>query len=194
MQHVKEHGRAPDSVEPTSMNGVSITFNSDISDENILGSQVQKLQRDIISKLGVLGFEVEHEFDEPIDIVEGLKVNPRRMSIDQEKGSNAMTLNFGLNNLYNEGEDEKEINTSKMSDNTIQNIIDGMKTKGTKYVEEDGKIITYSPKEYSNVQDAVKGLLEGTAKNALKDSALLQEIRKQNINPFTKFSNFENIL
>lgn len=197
MKHVKEHGKAPDKIEPTSMNGVSFKFTSSEGDENTLGSQVQKLQKNMIERLASLGFKVEKEFEEPKEITDGFSVNPDRVSIDQEKGSNEMTLNFGMNELYNYSETKKEKDVTKMPEKGLQNMIKGLDAKGTRYEydKEKGIITTYNTRQFKNVQDAVKGLLLGEVKgNALEDSSLLREIRKQNVNPFTKFSEFENIV
>ena len=73
----------------------------------------------------------------------------------------------------------------------------GMDKSGTRYEydKEKGIITTYNPRQFKNVRDAVKGLLEGSVKGkALGDSILLKEIREQNVDPFTKFSKFENIV
>ena len=197
MKHVKEYGKAPDKVEPTTMNGVSLTFTSSGTDENTVGSQVQKLQKNMIDNLKDLGFKVEKEFDEPMNIVKGLDVNPNRTSIEQEKGSKEITLNFGMNELYNDSETKKEKDVSDMKEQQLTGMIMGMDKKGTRYEhdKEKGIITTYNPRQFKNVRDAVKGLLEGSVKGkALEDSALLKDIREQNVDPFTKFSKFENIV
>ena len=197
MKHVKEYGKAPDKVEPTTMNGVSLTFTSSGTDENTVGSQVQKLQKNIIDSLGELGFKVEKEFDEPMNIVKGLDVNPNRTSIEQEKGSNEMTINFGMEELYNDSETKRERDVSGMKEQQLTGMIMGMDKSGTRYEydKEKGIITTYNPRQFKNVRDAVKGLLEGSVKGkALGDSILLKEIREQNVDPFTKFSKFENIV
>jgi hypothetical protein len=196
MKHLKETGKIPDKVEPTTMNGVSLKFTSSGNDENTVGSQVKKLQKNIIEKLDKLGFKVEKEFDEPMNIVKGFDVNPDRTSIEQEKGSNEITLNFGIEELYNYSETKREKDVSDMKEQQLTGMIMGMDKNGTKYDydKDKGIITTYNPRQFKNVKDAMKALLEGTVKGtALKDSDLLKEIREQNIDPFTKFSKFDNL-
>ena len=196
MKHLKETGKIPDKVEPTTMNGVSLTFTSSGTDENTIGSQVQSLQNDMVAKLDDLGFKVEKEFDEPMNIVKGFDVNPDRTSIEQEKGSNEMTLNFGIEELYNYSETKREIDVSDMKEQQLTGMIMGMDKKGTKYDydKDKGIITTYNPRQFKNVKDAMKALLEGTVKGtALSNNNVLRDIRSQNVDPFTKFTKFDNL-
>ena len=63
----------------------------------------------------------------------------------------------------------------------------GLDKSGTKYEKKDGKITTYKPRQFKNVKDAMKALLEGTVKGtALSNNNVLRDIRSQNVDPFTK--------
>jgi tRNA nucleotidyltransferase (CCA-adding enzyme) len=194
MKHVKEYGKAPDKIEPTTMNGVSLTFTSSGTDENTVGSQVQSLQNDMVAKLDELGFKVEKEFDESKEIVDGFSINPNRINIEQEKGSKEMTINFGMDNIYSDGDKEKTTDISGMKEQQITGMIMGLDKSGTRYEKKDGKITTYKPRQFKNVKDAMKALLEGTIKGtALSNNNVLSEIRSQNVDPFTKFTKFDNL-
>ena len=194
MKHLKETGKTPDKVEPTTMNGVSLTFTSSGTDENTIGSQVQSLQNDMVAKLDNLGFKVEKEFDKPKEIVDGFSINPDRINIEQEKGSKEMTINFGMDNIYTDGDEEKTIDISGMREQQITGMIMGLDKSGTKYEKKDGKITTYKPRQFKNVKDAMKALLEGTVKGtALSNNNVLRDIRSQNVDPFTKFTKFDNL-
>jgi tRNA nucleotidyltransferase (CCA-adding enzyme) len=194
MKHLKETGKIPDKVEPTTMNGVSLTFTSSGTDENTIGSQVQSLQNDMVAKLDNLGFKVEKEFDKPKEIVDGFSINPDRINIEQEKGSKEMTINFGMDNIYTDGDEEKTIDISGMREQQITGMIMGLDKSGTKYEKKDGKITTYKPRQFKNVKDAMKALLEGTVKGtALSNNNVLRDIRSQNVDPFTKFTKFDNL-
>jgi tRNA nucleotidyltransferase (CCA-adding enzyme) len=198
---LKETGEPPKKTKPISLKGVGLNFKSDIDDENTLNGQIQSLEKDMIAKLNRIGFRNIKEFDKPKKIVEGFEINPDRTSIEQgeENEKNDYTLNIAFENYYLDTDETVSVkDISNMKEQAKDNMFDGMKKAGTKYVVSDDEttVSIYGKKKYTSIEDTVNGFLEGETIEGqkLSNSNLLKEIQKQQVKSVKNQSYYDNLI
>jgi len=204
---LKETGEPPKKTEPVSLKGVGINFKSNINDENTLNSQIQSLEKDIIKKLGSLGFRNIKEFDKPKKIVEGFEINPDRTSLEQKEENgrklNDYTLNIALDNFYLDVDEIPDVKPlANMNEESKNKMLAGLRKKGSKFViSDDGSTITtYTKLKYTKVDEALDALIRGESVTTLKgntklgENNLLKEIQEQNVRSTKNQKNYDNLI
>lgn len=185
-KYFKETGKIP-KTKYREMDSATITFDSDESNEDKLIGQVRRLAKSYQEQLGKMGFEVNTKEE----TINGIKVEVPDFSFesewDNDKQKNTVKINFGTNTktIPKEYKD-------KGVDLDRERAIDGYKkaNSGLKFVEEDGKLKAIKERQFTDIADAIKYLMNTEGKIVKSNQ---NEFIKNNGRTSTGKSKFEEI-
>ena len=159
-KYFKETGKIP-KTKYREMDSATITFDSDEVNEDKLTGQVRRLAKSYQEQLGKMGFEINTKEE----TINGIKVEVPDFSFDSEwdddKKKTTVKINFGTNTktIPKEYKD-------KGVDLDRERAIDGYKkaNSGLKFVEEDGKLKAIKERQFTDIADAIKYLMNTEGK------------------------------